>query len=54
MHIKITNGAVMLDGEYILECVNFDFKDKDKIAIVGKNGAGKTTLLKALINNDFK
>ena len=53
MHITINNAAVMLGGNYILEQVNLDIKEKDKIAIVGRNGAGKTTLLKALINNDL-
>ncbi len=49
MNIKIRNGAVTIGANTILEEVNLDINDKDKIAIVGRNGAGKTTLLKALI-----
>ena len=54
MKLKIQNGAVEIDGNDILENVNFEINDNDHIAIVGKNGAGKTTLLNAIINNDFK
>ncbi|MBQ3408890.1 MAG: ABC-F type ribosomal protection protein [Clostridia bacterium] len=53
MNYKITNGAVELDGESILEEVNIEIKEKDKIAIVGRNGAGKSTLLKAIIDNEM-
>ena len=53
MKIKICNGAVTLGIKTILEEVNIDINDKDKIAIVGRNGAGKTTLLKALVNTEM-
>jgi len=53
MNYKITNGAVDLDGEAILEEINIEIKDREKIAIVGRNGAGKSTLLRAIINNDM-
>ena len=49
----ITNGAVSYGAETILEEINFEINDKEKIAIVGRNGCGKTTLLKALVNNDM-
>ena len=45
MNYKITNGAISFGAETILEEINFEIKDKDKIAIIGRNGAGKTTLL---------
>ncbi len=50
MKINIKNGAVTLGINTILEEVNIDINDHDKIAIVGRNGAGKTTLLRAIIN----
>ena len=53
MNFKITNGSVELDGETIIEEINFEIRDKEKIAIVGRNGAGKSTLLKAIINNEM-
>lgn len=53
MNFKVTNGSVELDGETIIEEVNFEIRDREKIAIVGRNGAGKSTLLKAIINNDL-
>ncbi|MGN1012382.1 MAG: ABC-F family ATP-binding cassette domain-containing protein [Clostridia bacterium] len=53
MNYKIINGAVSYGADTILEEINFEIKEKDKIAIVGRNGSGKTTLLKALIDNDM-
>ncbi len=53
MNIKIRNASVTLGINTILEEVNLDINEKDKIAIVGRNGAGKTTLLKALIDNSM-
>lgn len=51
MNYKITNGAVDLDGETIIQEINIHIKDKEKIAIIGRNGAGKSTLLKAIVDN---
>lgn len=48
MQISIVNGCVEYDGEPVLTNVNFDVRDKEKIALVGRNGCGKTTLLKVL------
>ena len=48
MNFKVTNGSVELDGETIIEEVNFEIREREKIAIVGRNGAGKSTLLKAI------
>lgn len=49
MYYKITNGAVSFGDNMILENINFEIKDKEKIAIVGRNGSGKSTLLKAIM-----
>ena len=53
MNYRIINGSVSYGADTILEEINFDVKDKEKVAIVGRNGSGKTTLLKALIDNEL-
>ena len=53
MNYRIVNGAISYGAETILEEINFEIKEKEKIAIVGRNGTGKTSLLKAIINNEM-
>ena len=53
MNYKITNGMVTYGANTILEEINFEINDKEKIAIVGRNGSGKTTLLKAINDNSM-
>lgn len=53
MNYRIINGAVEFGAETILEEINIEIKDKEKIAIIGRNGAGKSTLLKAIVNNQM-
>ena len=48
MQFKITNGAFSYGGNEILKNIEFEIKDKEKIAVVGRNGCGKTTLLKII------
>ncbi len=48
MQYKIQHGAVAFGADIILQDVNFDIKNTEKIAIVGRNGCGKTTLLKLI------
>ena len=48
MQYKIQRGAVVFGADVILQDVNFDIKNTEKIAIVGRNGCGKTTLLKLI------
>ena len=48
MLFKITNGSVSFGADVILERIDFEIKDREKIAIVGRNGAGKSTLLKCV------
>ena len=49
MQYKILNGAVSYDGDMVLENVDIEINDREKIAIIGRNGCGKTTLLKAIM-----
>ena len=53
MEYRIINGAISFGTNTILEEINLEIKDNDKIAIVGRNGSGKTSLLKALVDNDL-
>ena len=53
MNYRITNGAISYGANTILEEINFEIHEKDKIAIVGNNGSGKTTLLKSIIDNEM-
>lgn len=48
MQYKIINGAVYYDSDMVLENVDFEINDNEKIAVVGRNGCGKSTLLKAI------
>lgn len=53
MRYQIGHAIVQYAADTILEDVNFEVHDKEKIAIVGRNGCGKTTLLK-LIAGDIE
>ncbi|MBE5820494.1 MAG: ABC-F type ribosomal protection protein [Clostridiales bacterium] len=53
MNYTIINGSVSYGADTILEEINFEIKNKEKIAIVGRNGSGKSTLLKAIVNNEL-
>ena len=42
MRYQIKNGTVSLQGETVLDHIDFEIRGSEKIALVGKNGAGKT------------
>ncbi len=48
--LKVSNLGVTLQGQPILENVNFAARKGETLAILGPNGAGKTMLFKALLN----
>lgn len=48
MLYQISNGAVAFADEVILHNINFEIRNTEKIAVVGRNGCGKTTLLKLI------
>lgn len=48
MLYQIAHGAVSFADNVILHDVNFEIKNTEKIAVVGRNGCGKTTLLKLI------
>ena len=48
MLYQISNGCVAFADNTVLEHINFEIRNTEKIAIVGRNGCGKTTLLKLI------
>lgn len=53
MRYQIRHALVQYGADTILEDANFEIRDNEKIAVVGRNGCGKTTLLK-LITGDIQ
>lgn len=53
MRYQIRHALVQYGADTILQDVNFEIHDNEKIAVVGRNGCGKTTLLK-LIAGDIR
>ena len=48
MLYQISNGAVAFGDDVILHSIDFEIRNTEKIAIVGRNGCGKRTLLKLI------
>lgn len=48
MRYQIKHAVVKYAADLILEDVNFEIHDSEKIAVIGRNGCGKTTLLKLI------
>ncbi|MBQ8261993.1 MAG: ABC-F type ribosomal protection protein [Lachnospiraceae bacterium] len=49
MLYQICNGKVAYGNNIVLKDVNFEIRNTEKIAIVGRNGCGKSTLLKLIL-----
>lgn len=47
--LKVVGLNVILQGQHILQDIDFSVFDQELFSIVGPNGAGKTTLLKAIL-----
>lgn len=48
MLYKIRNGLIKYAANTVLDNINFEIRDTEKIAIIGRNGCGKSTLLKLI------
>ncbi len=48
MIYQINNGLVRYAADTILDHINFEIRNTEKIAVVGRNGCGKTTLFKLI------
>ncbi len=46
--VRLTNADVVLEGTRILENINWEIRDGECWAVVGRNGAGKSSLLRVL------
>ncbi len=53
VHYSVSDGQISFGEKVIMNNINFEIKDKQKIAVVGRNGCGKTTLLR-LINGELE
>lgn len=51
MLYQISNGTVAFADKVVLKDINFEIRNTEKIAIVGRNGCGKTTLLKLIMGD---
>lgn len=49
MLYQISNGSVAYADHVVIEDINFEIRNTEKIAVVGRNGCGKTTLLKLIM-----
>ena len=49
MLYQICNGTVAFADKVVLRNINFEIRNTEKIAIVGRNGCGKTTLLNLIL-----
>ncbi len=48
MKYQINKGSVFYGAETVFEDLQFEVRNTEKIAVVGRNGCGKTTLLKVI------
>ncbi len=51
MRYQIKHALVQYGADVILRDANFEVRDNEKIAVVGRNGCGKTTLLKLIVGD---
>ena len=49
MLYQVKNGSVELGANRVLRKIDFEIREGEKIAIVGRNGCGKTTLLRLIL-----
>lgn len=52
MKYQIHKGCKFYGASTVFENIQFEIRNTEKIAIVGRNGCGKTTLLKAIANEE--
>lgn len=49
MLFQVVNGTVAYGADEVLKNINFEIRNNEKIAVVGRNGCGKSTLLKLIM-----
>ncbi|WP_281692357.1 ABC-F family ATP-binding cassette domain-containing protein [Agathobaculum desmolans] len=50
--LKVRDITKSYDGREILHDINFQIRNRERVALLGANGAGKTTLLKLLLGEE--
>ncbi|MFR3787610.1 MAG: ABC-F family ATP-binding cassette domain-containing protein [Agathobaculum desmolans] len=50
--LKVQDITKSYDGREILHDINFQIRNRERVALLGANGAGKTTLLKLLLGEE--
>ena len=53
MKISIGQAYKSFGSHIVFENLNFEIKEKEKIALIGRNGSGKTTLLNILAQQEY-
>lgn len=48
MLFQIVNGTFAYGADEVLKNIDFEIRNTEKIAVVGRNGCGKSTLLKVI------
>lgn len=48
MYLSVKGAEVSFGGETLLSGIDFEVRNKEKVAVVGRNGCGKTTLLRLI------
>lgn len=51
--VALSDVSISYDGRTIVEDINFEIKQGDRVALVGKNGSGKTSILKLIMNMEM-
>ena len=52
MKLQVSNVEKSFGAKVVLKQANFQVRDKEKIALVGRNGCGKTTLMKIICGQE--
>lgn len=48
MYLSLKGASVAFAGQTLLYDIDFEIRNKEKVAVVGRNGCGKTTLLRLI------
>ena len=52
MKYQISKGSKAFGASVIFRNIQFEIRNNEKIAVVGRNGCGKTTLLKIIAGEE--
>ena len=52
MRYQINKGSKAFGASIVFQDIQFEIRNNEKIAVVGRNGCGKTTLLKVIAQQE--